>query len=52
MYTKEEMLAVFDVIGFSLGMCIVKRKSDGVRGTLDFTTDPTTPRIYSNFQEA
>lgn len=52
MYTKEEMLAEFDVIGFWLGICIVKRKSDGVKGTLEFTTDPTIPRIYSDFQEA
>lgn len=52
MWDKEQLLEEFDVLGFSFGLCVVKRKSDGVRGTLDFTTDPSTPRTYFNFQEA
>ena len=50
---KNEMLAQYDVTGFASGLCIVRRKSDGVRGTLDFNHgSPTEPRIYTNFQEA
>ncbi len=53
--TKEQMLEQYEVLGFAYGWCIVKRKSDGVEGTLDFHTDDTTPvwtRYYYNFQEA
>lgn len=49
---KDEMLELFDVLGFALGMCIVRRKSDGKEGTLDFSTIPGEPRYYYNFQEA
>ena len=49
----EEMLAAYEVTGFAYGYCVVRRKSDGVRGTLDFNHgSPTEPRIYTNFQEA
>lgn len=48
----QEMQAQFEVLGFAYGMCIVKRKSDGVRGTLDFYRDEdTNTRIYHNFLE-
>ena len=53
--TKEQMLEQYEVLGFAYGYCIVKRKSDGVEGTLDFYTDDTTAywvRYYHNFQEA
>lgn len=51
--TKDEMLAAYEVTGFAYGYCVVRRKSDGVRGTLDFNHgSPTEPRIYTNFQEA
>jgi hypothetical protein len=53
--TKDEMLELFEVQGFAYGFCIVKRKSDGVQGTLDFYTDDTAShwvRYYHNFQEA
>ena len=47
--TTAEMQEQYKVIGFSLNMCIVERKSDGVKGTLDFDH---SPRLYYNFQEA
>jgi len=46
---RDELLEDFEVEGFALGLCVVTRKADGVRGTLDFTHDP---RVYSNFQPA
>jgi hypothetical protein len=50
--TKDEMLANYEVLGFAFGyLCIVKRKSDGVKGTLHFA-DYADGRIYTNFQEA
>jgi len=52
-WTKDEMLEDFEVLGFAYGMCVVKRKSDGAKGTLQFGTfedDPT--RYYYDFQEA
>jgi hypothetical protein len=49
--TKDEMLEQFTVLGFALGLCVVERKSDGVRGTLDFSNDYGV-RKYYNFQEA
>lgn len=50
--TKDEMLAEYNVLGFALGFCIVERKSDGARGTLDFEDDYTNGRKYHSFQEA
>lgn len=49
MMTKDEMLEQFDVLGFAYGWAIVRRKSDGKEGTLDFAG---APRFYFNFQEA
>lgn len=52
-WTKDEMTAEFDVLGFFLGWCCVRRKSDGVEGTLDFyRDDETNTRIYHNFLTA
>ena len=46
--TRDELLEDFEVIGFAAySTCIVTRKSDNVRGTLDFTH---IPRVYFNFQ--
>jgi hypothetical protein len=47
--TTEEMLRDYEVRGFALGICVVKRREDGVLGTLDFDH---YPRFYYNFQEA
>lgn len=43
------MLSQYEVLGFHAYMCVVKRKSDGVKGTLNFDH---APRFYYNFQEA
>ncbi len=37
----------FEVIGFLVPYVVVRRKADGVRGTLTFTH---APRVYSDFQ--
>jgi hypothetical protein len=49
--TKGEMLEQFTVLGFAFDLCVVERKSDGVRGTLDFSNEYGV-RQYYNFQEA
>ena len=51
--TTEEMLAEYEVLGFAFYMCIVKRKSDGVKGTLQFTDGTLRgERKYHSFQPA
>lgn len=50
--TKDEMLDKYEVLGFAFYFCIVRRKSDGVKGTLDFADDLTHGRQYYNFVEA
>lgn len=49
--TKEEMLAEYEVLGFALGLCVVRRKSDGMKGTLNFTNGAVGhgPRVYYGF---
>jgi hypothetical protein len=49
--TKEQMLEQYKVLGFAYYLCVVERKSDGVRGTLDFS-EVNGVRFYYNFQEA
>ena len=49
--TRDHMLQRYTVLGFAHYLCVVERKSDGVRGTLDFT-DVDGVRFYYNFQEA
>lgn len=39
----------FAVIGFSAPFVMVRRKADGVKGTLEFTH---SPRVYFNFRAA
>ena len=46
-WNTEEMQKEFTVTGFGLGYCVVKRKSDGVVGSLDFDH---SPRVYYDFQ--
>ena len=49
--TTEEMLDVYDVRGFALGLAVVRRKSDDVLGTLEFT-NVDGMRYYHDFLEA
>ena len=53
--TKDQMLEEYHVLSFFYDLCIVSRKSDGVKGTLRYThTDGPAgyTRYYYNFVEA
>lgn len=51
-WTTDQLREEFDVLGFAYGMVVVRRKSDGVRGSLQFNHgSPTSPRLYRDFQE-
>lgn len=45
-YSTDEVRELFTVEGFSAPFVVVTRKSDGVRGSLEFTH---SPRLYFNF---
>lgn len=47
-WNTDEMVAEFEVKGFSMGIVVVRRRSDGVLGSLDFTH---MPRLYFGFVE-
>lgn len=42
-WTTDELTRDFEVLGFAAPFVIVRRRSDGVKGTLEFTHQP---RIY------
>jgi len=46
-WTTEEMCNEFDAIGFMAPLVVVRRKSDGVKGSLEFRH---SPRFYFNWQ--
>jgi hypothetical protein len=46
-WDTREMGNDFSVLGFAAPFVIVRRKSDGVRGSLEFQH---SPRFYFNFQ--
>lgn len=46
-WDTREMGSDFCVLGFAAPFVIVRRKSDGVRGSLEFQH---SPRFYFNFQ--
>lgn len=46
-WSTEELTRDFDALGFMAPYIIVRRKSDGVRGSLEFRH---SPRFYFNFQ--
>jgi hypothetical protein len=48
-WTTEEMARDFEVLGFAAPFVVVRRRSDGARGSLEFTH---LPRVYFNWQEA
>lgn len=45
-WTTDELREEFEVIGFMAPFCAVKRKADGVKGSMEFTH---SPRFYFNF---
>ena len=46
-WTTEEMSAEFQAIGFMAPLIVVFRKSDGMKGSLEFQH---SPRFYFNWQ--
>lgn len=43
-----ELTTDFAVIGFAAPLVVVRRKADGVKGSLEFQP---SPRLYFNFEE-
>lgn len=48
-WTTDEMREEFDVLGFGAPFVVVRRKSDGKKGSLEFQH---MPRFYFNWAEA
>jgi len=46
--TTAEMMEQYEVLGFAYGYCVVKRKSDGVKGCMSFKRVGDT-RYYYDF---
>lgn len=46
-WNTAELQRDFTVVGFQAPFVLVTRKSDGVKGTLEFTH---SPRVYFDFQ--
>jgi hypothetical protein len=46
-WTTDELAVDFEVIGFMAPLVVVRRKADGVKGSLEFQHQP---RMYFNFQ--
>jgi hypothetical protein len=47
-WSTDEMRGEFEALGFAAPFIIVKRKSDGKKGSLEFQH---SPRFYFNWQE-
>ena len=47
-WDTQEMQAEFDALGFQAPLIVVSRKSDGVKGSLEFQS---SPRLYFNWKE-
>jgi hypothetical protein len=45
-WTTEQLREQFEVLGFQAPFVAVRRKSDGAKGSLEFTH---SPRVYFNF---
>jgi hypothetical protein len=46
-WTTEELQRDYEVVGFAAPFVVVRRKADGVKGTLEFTH---SPRVYFGFR--
>lgn len=46
-WSTDEMIEDFEAIGFMAPYVVVRRRSDGVKGSLEFCH---TPRMYFNFE--
>ncbi|MFH2076395.1 MAG: hypothetical protein ABIJ57_13800 [Pseudomonadota bacterium] len=47
-WDTRELGAAFDVLGFMAPFCVVKRRADGVKGSVEFQH---YPRYYFSFTE-
>jgi hypothetical protein len=47
-WDTQAMQAEFEPLGFAAPFIVVRRRSDGVKGSLEFTH---SPRVYFNWQE-
>jgi hypothetical protein len=47
-WNTDELREDFEVVGFLAPVVVVRRKSDGVKGSLEFQHGP--PRLYFNWQ--
>jgi hypothetical protein len=47
-WTTNELAEDFEVIGFMAPLVVVRRKADGMKGSLEFQHQP---RFYFNFQQ-
>lgn len=47
-WNTQELQRDFEVLGFSAPYIAVRRKSDGVKGSMEFTHNP---RLYFDFKE-
>jgi hypothetical protein len=48
-WTTETVSQEFEIIGFMAPFVVARRRSDGVKGSLEFTH---SPRVYFNFQSS
>lgn len=48
-WTTETMQRDFEALGFCAPFIVVKRRSDGIKGLLEFTHNP---RVYFDFRPA
>ena len=46
-WTTTELQRDFELLGFAAPLVIVRRRADGVKGSLEFTH---SPRLYFNWQ--
>jgi hypothetical protein len=46
-WATEELANEFEILGFMAPFVVVRRKTDGAKGSLEFQHDP---RFYFNFQ--
>ena len=46
-WDTQQLRDSFEVLGFAAPYVVVRRRSDGVKGSLEFQHDP---RLYFNFQ--
>lgn len=46
-WDTDQVRELFEVLGFLAPYVVVRRRSDGVKGSLEFQHDP---RLYFNFQ--